>query len=72
MQPNALYHVRLVATNSAGTTVGPDQTFTTAASPSAPPPPVLGKAVNVAPVSGHVFIMPPPGKSLGGPAIGAR
>ncbi len=28
--PNALYHVRLVATNSAGTTFGPDVTFTTA------------------------------------------
>ena len=27
--PNALYHVRLVATNSAGTTFGPDATFTT-------------------------------------------
>ena len=65
LQPNALYHVRLVATNSAGTTVGPDQTFITAASPSAPPPPVLGKAVNVSPVSGHVFILLPPGKSLG-------
>ena len=28
--PNALYHVRLVATNAAGTTFGPDVTFTTA------------------------------------------
>jgi len=65
LQPNALYHVRLVATNSAGTTVGPDQLFVTAATSSAPPPPVLGKAVNVAPVSGHVFILLPPGKSLG-------
>jgi hypothetical protein len=36
--PNALYHVRLVATNSAGTTFGPDVTFTTprAAAPSQP------------------------------------
>ena len=71
LQPNALYHVRLVATNSAGTTVGPDQTFITAASPSAPPPPVLGKAVNVAPVTGHVFILLPPGKSLGAGDRGA-
>ncbi len=63
--PNALYHVRLVASNSAGTTVGPDQTFTTPAS-APPPPPVLGKAVDVAPVSGVVFIKPPPGKTLAG------
>ena len=32
--PNALYHVRLVATNSAGTTFGPDVTFTTAKLPA--------------------------------------
>ncbi|HYB30866.1 MAG TPA: IPT/TIG domain-containing protein [Solirubrobacteraceae bacterium] len=64
LAPNALYHVRLVATNGAGTTVGPDQTFTTASDP-APPPPVLGKEVNVTPVSGHVFILLPPGKSFG-------
>ena len=35
--PGALYHVRLVATNSAGTTFGPDQTFTTPAAPAATP-----------------------------------
>ena len=63
--PNALYHVRLVATNGAGTTNGPDQTFTMPAS-APPPPPVLGKAVDVAPVSGVVFIKPPPGKTLAG------
>jgi hypothetical protein len=56
--PNALYHMRLVATNSTGTTVGPDETFTTAKDP-APPPPVLGKTVNAAPVSGLVFIKLP-------------
>ena len=66
--PNALYHVRLVASNDAGTTVGPDQTFTTPAS-APPPPPVLGQAVNVSVVSGQVFILPPPGKSLGGAGI---
>jgi hypothetical protein len=54
--PNALYHVRLVATNATGTTFGPDQTFTTPAGP-APPPPVLGKTVNVKPVSGRVFVL---------------
>ena len=41
--PNALYHVRLVATNSAGTTFGPDVTFTTPKAP-APSPPSLGKS----------------------------
>ena len=63
--PNVTYHVRLVATNSAGTATGPDQTFTTAKN-APPPPPVLGKSVNVSVVSGQVFILPPPGKSLGG------
>ena len=41
--PNALYHMRLVATNSAGTTFGPDVTFTTPKGP-APAPPTLGKS----------------------------
>lgn len=54
--PNALYHVRLVATNATGTTLGPDQTFTTPSDP-APPPPVLGQKVNAKPVSGRVFIL---------------
>ncbi|MGZ4343932.1 MAG: hypothetical protein ACXVHX_19315 [Solirubrobacteraceae bacterium] len=51
-----LYHVRIVATNSAGTTNGPDQTFTTPKA-AAPPPPVLGKTQNAAPVSGKTFIL---------------
>jgi hypothetical protein len=54
--PNALYHVRLVATNATGTTFGPDQTFTTPAGP-APPPPTLGRTVNAKPVSGQVFVL---------------
>jgi hypothetical protein len=62
--PNELYDVQLVATNSAGTTYGPIETFTTAQN-AAPPAPVLGKQVNVTLVSGHVWIKPPPGKSLG-------
>jgi DNA-binding beta-propeller fold protein YncE len=63
--PNVTYHFRLVASNGAGTATGPDQTFTTAK--NAPPPtPVLGKTVNVSVVSGQVFILPPPGQSLGG------
>jgi hypothetical protein len=59
--PGALYHARLVATNAAGTTLGPDQTFTTAQA-AAPPPPVLGKSENAQPVSGTVFIRLPSGE----------
>ncbi len=59
--PNALYHVRLVAINGDGTTIGPDETFTTAMS-APPPPPVLGKTVNATPVSGLVYIKLPHGK----------
>ena len=44
--PNALYHVRLVATNAAGTTDGPDMTFTTDRGP-VPGAPGLGKTFNV-------------------------
>ena len=44
--PNALYHVRLVATNAAGMTDGPDMTFTTQRAP-APGAPGLGKTFNV-------------------------
>jgi hypothetical protein len=61
--PNATYHVRAVATNGAGTAVGPDQTFKTASDPP-PPRPVLGREVNVAPVSGIVFVKPPPGTTI--------
>ena len=53
--PNALYHVRLVATNSAGPTFGPDVTFTTG---KLPPPgsPALGKTFNISLVSGLVLV----------------
>jgi hypothetical protein len=53
--PNARYHVQLVATNAAGTTRGPDQTFTTAKDKE-PAPPVLAEKVNVLPVAGLVRI----------------
>ena len=53
--PNALYHVRLVATNAAGTTFGPDVTFTTAKAP-APGSPTLGKSFNISLVSGLVLV----------------
>jgi hypothetical protein len=53
--PNALYHVRLVATNSAGTTLGQDVTFTTGLAP-APSAPTPGQTFNIAPVSGVVIV----------------
>jgi hypothetical protein len=61
--PNVTYNVRAVATNSAGSVVGANQTLQTPADPP-PPPPVLGKAVNVEPVSGVVYIKLPPGATL--------
>ena len=61
--PNVTYHWRAVATNSAGTVQGADQTLLTPADPP-PPPPVLGKSVNVSPVSGIVYVKPPPGAKL--------
>jgi hypothetical protein len=61
--PNVTYHVRAVATNSAGSALGADQILQTAADPP-PPPPVLGKTANVAPVSGVVYIELPPGATL--------
>jgi hypothetical protein len=56
--PNALYHVRLVATSSAGRTDGPEQTFMTKPGP-APLPPVLGKSAVIKPISGIVFVRLP-------------
>jgi hypothetical protein len=53
--PNALYHVRLVATNSAGTTFGPDATFTTPPAP-APGAPTVTKSFDVKPTQGVVLI----------------
>lgn len=57
--PNALYHARLVATNSAGTTLGPDIAFRTNADPKTLPAPALGKAVNASVKSGRVFFRLP-------------
>ncbi len=53
--PNALYHLRLVATSSAGTVYSPDAPFRTAKDP-APPHPRFGATINVAPVSRLVLI----------------
>jgi hypothetical protein len=62
LAPNALYHVRLVATSSAGTVVvSADQMFTTALAP-APPPPTLGQTANLTPTSGIVLVKLPAGR----------
>jgi hypothetical protein len=61
--PNVTYNVRAVATNSAGSATGTNQTLVTPADPP-PPPPVLGKSVNVTPVSGVVYVELPPGATL--------
>jgi hypothetical protein len=53
--PNALYHVRIVASNSAGTIFGPDVAFTTLKTPP-PGTPRLGKTFNVSLFSGIVLI----------------
>ncbi len=60
--PNALYHVRLVATNADGAVSGPDQEFTTDRA-GAPGPPTLGRTANVTPLSGLVLIRYPSGFS---------
>jgi PKD repeat protein len=62
--PNATYHVRLVASNTAGSSFGPDQTFKTAQDP-APPLPTLAQSFDAKPINGTVFIKPPPGQTLG-------
>ncbi len=61
--PNVTYNWRAVATNSAGSAVGANQTLKTPADPP-PPRPVLGKSVNVTPVSGIVYVELPPGATL--------
>jgi len=45
LTPGTTYHYALVANNSEGTTIGPDQTFTTA--PATPPVAVSGEATGV-------------------------
>jgi hypothetical protein len=56
--PNALYHLRLVASSSAGTVYSRDATFTTAPDP-APSAPLTGRTVNVGPISGLVLYRTP-------------
>ena len=54
--PNALYDVRLVATNAAGTTQGPARTFTTRSDPP-PPAPALDRTVDLVPSGGLVLVL---------------
>jgi hypothetical protein len=53
--PAALYHVRLIVANGAGSVVGPDQSFDTATD-RPPHPPVLGRYFNAAPAAGLVRV----------------
>jgi hypothetical protein len=59
--PNSSYHLRAVARNAAGVTLGLDSTFRTAQDPP-PPPPVLGKSFNAEPISGVVQVLVGHGK----------
>jgi hypothetical protein len=59
--PNSRYHLRAVARNAKGVTLGVDATFTTPKDPP-PPPPVLGKKFNVEPVGGAVQMLVGHGK----------
>ena len=51
--PAALYHVRLIAVNGAGSALGPDQTFVTFRDRTSRPP-VLGRYILAAPTRGLV------------------
>jgi streptogramin lyase len=46
LAPGTKYHFHVVAANDAGTTWGPDRTFTTAATPPTPPVPAAPSAAN--------------------------
>jgi Concanavalin A-like lectin/glucanases superfamily len=61
--PDAVYHVRLVASSSAGAAQGPDLTFITPTGP-APPPPTLGQTADITVISGIVLIKPPHGRTF--------
>lgn len=54
--PAALYHVRVVIVNAAGTVTGPDQTFVTRTD-RRPPAPVLGRYINATPLHGLVRVL---------------
>ncbi len=56
--PNSAYHVKAVASNALGVASGGDAAFQTAVDPP-PGPPVLGKSVDAATVSGVVYVLVP-------------
>lgn len=61
LQPNTVYHYRLIAVNAAGTSIGPDRTFTTTALPQQifrPPTPGLVPIPVFPPVKNPVFKPP--------------
>jgi hypothetical protein len=77
LHASTTYHYRVVATNSGGTTRGPDKTFTTLAAPagdpSTPDPgtpnpaevlPEFGSSVLVAPASGDLLVKRPGSSSF--------
>jgi hypothetical protein len=69
--PNTTYHVRAVASNAAGTTLGADQALKLPKDPP-PPPPVLGQSFDVQTVSGLVLVKLPHGQPLYASDIGAH
>jgi streptogramin lyase len=77
LAPLTLYHFRAVASNAAGTTYGPDETFVTLSFPLAQlygatgDAPVLGRSAGVALVAGTVLVHTP-GSRGRSPLTGAR
>jgi hypothetical protein len=69
--PQSLYRVRAVATNASGVTAGGYSAFETS-SDRPPPPPVLGKTFNAAPVDGLVLVRLPGADQLVTPLTDAR
>jgi hypothetical protein len=80
LDPSTTYHYRAVATNSGGTTRGPDKTFTTLAAPPGDPAdpadpgshgpaltvptPKLGSSVLIAPATGDLLVRRPGGSTF--------
>src|SRR5205085_6969476 len=60
-----LVRAGVVLAMAAGTSPGAAASTTATGAASTVPPPVLGRSVDVVPVSGVVYIKPPPGQSLG-------
>jgi hypothetical protein len=65
LTPATTYHVRFVAANGEGVTLGPDMTFTTAAAPAPPAPPAEPD-----PAAGTPPVTPPPAAAAPAPQLG--